>query len=102
MGMTSGGSMVNRDRYRKIFTRLDPSRGVTSANFREAGYVGYNITGLVSLHGRSPHAPDGFAILSTILQWCSDNFGQRYAWVESSIWFTDDEDAFLFRLTWMP
>jgi len=32
--------------------------------------------------------------------WCQENYADRYAWIGDHFWFLDEDDAFLFRLTW--
>lgn len=78
----------SRDRYRLVFTKLDPNRIVTSTAFKDAGYYGIKLD-----KAAAKDAP-------AIMQWCYDAYGANYAWIESYVWFLTEEDAMLFRFTW--
>lgn len=80
--------VLSRDRYRVVFTRLDPKRTVTYSAFKDAGYHGVKL--------------DKSAIkdAAAIMQWCYDAYGSNYAWLGDTVWFLTEEDALLFRFTW--
>lgn len=78
----------SRDRYRTVFTRLDPKRAVTSSAFRDAEYYGVKLD------------KSALANAAAILSWCYDAYNGGYAWIEDYMWFLTEEDAMLFRFTW--
>ena len=78
----------NRERHRRVFTRLNPKRMVIGGSFAEAGYWGVNVDKSI--------IPD----LGEVLVWCHDQYDNRYAFISGCFWFLTEEDALFFRFTW--
>lgn len=78
----------DRERHRKVFTRLDPKRMVIGGSFREAGYWNVNVDKSI--------IPE----LGDVLIWCHEQYDNRYAFVGGRFWFLTEEDALFFRFTW--
>jgi hypothetical protein len=78
----------NRERHRKVFTRLNPKRVVFGGAFAEAGYHSVIVDKSI--------VPE----LSNILIWCHEQYGDRYAFVGGTFWFLTEEDALFFRFSW--
>lgn len=78
----------DRERHRKVFTRLNPKRMVIGGSFREAGYWGVEVDKSII-----PNMGD-------VLVWCHEQYDTRYAFISGWFWFLTEEDALFFRFTW--
>ena len=78
----------DRERHRRVFTRLNPKRMVIGGSFAEAGYWGVEVDKSI--------IPD----LGDVLVWCHDQYDNRYAFISGMFWFLTEEDALFFRFTW--
>jgi hypothetical protein len=70
---------------------LEPNRW--QRRFQEAGYFS------VALSRNATNAIDK----EVVVNWCTENFENRFAWVVDSyvFWFETDKDAMLFSLRWV-
>ena len=78
----------DRERHRRVFTRLNPKRMVIGGSFREAGYWGVEVDKSI--------IPD----MGEVLVWCHEQYDTRYAFISGWFWFLTEEDALFFRFTW--
>ena len=78
----------DRERYRKVFTRLDPKRMVIGGSFAAAGYFSVEVDKSI--------IPE----MGDVLVWCHEQYDKRYAFISGRFWFLTEEDALFFRFTW--
>lgn len=72
-------------RTHELWKRL-PDKVCYGSDYAQAGFHKVHLTDFTHWH--------------EIHEWCAQQFGRNYTWTGSSFWFTTEEDATEFTLTW--